>query len=444
MPDFNSNEMDALFREGAERHEFEYNSDAWALMEEKLDKRDSKRRFLYYFLGFLIISTIIGSIVYNTNKQSEAQDIASTSTLQHSNNSNTNKADKNIEAEHALETVSTSESTSPQSESETAAFSSNNQKETKTYISTDSKESRSNIGAQNSFQNEDTGNLIGNEIVSMPSQIETEESHSKINEVPQSENVVAGIKDFSPSTNRLVNTSLSFASLAQRDFELFDLAQRDLEPRSILNYNPLNNTALVTSSNRFAFTVFANPEWSSVGVFQDLKAGWSVGTKIGYQFADKFEVSAGVAFSRKIYKGTGTEYTMEGGWFEDIEPMSMDAKCDVIEIPLAISYYANGYKNSGFFTDLGVSSYMLHSEWYGFAYDDALIRPAEYIDVNENNENKHLVGVGRFAIGYQKVLSNNTAFQLSPYIQFPLTGIGAGKVNLYSSGVQFAVKFNTQ
>jgi len=123
----------------------------------------------------------------------------------------------------------------------------------------------------------------------------------------------------------------------------------------------------------------------------------------------------------------------------------MDAKCDVIEIPIGLSYYANGYRNSGFFADLGVSSYMLHSEWYGFEYDQPLVsRPERYKEVTEEDENTHLVGVGRFAIGYQKVLSNKTSLQIAPYLQFPLTGIGAGQVNLYSSGVQIAVKFNTQ
>ena len=140
-------------------------------------------------------------------------------------------------------------------------------------------------------------------------------------------------------------------------------------------------------SNRCAVTAFANPEWSSVGLFKESKAGWSVGGKIGYQFANKFELSAGVAYSRKIYKGGGTAYTMDGGWYDNIEPMQMDAKCDVIEIPIGLSYYLNGFRKSGFFADIGINSYMLHSEWYGFEYDDALIRPDRYMEVIEESQN---------------------------------------------------------
>ena len=81
--------------------------------------------------------------------------------------------------------------------------------------------------------------------------------------------------------------------------------------------------------------------------FGPSKVGWSFGTRVGYQFADKFEINLGVAYSRKIYNAGGDAYTMEGGWY-DKEPETMDAKCDVIEIPLSLSYYVNGFRNSGF------------------------------------------------------------------------------------------------
>ena len=78
MPDFNPNEMDALFREGAERHDFEYNSDAWALMEEKLDNKSRKRRILFILLGLLfIISTGIAyTLLNNTNTEIDKVEIA--------------------------------------------------------------------------------------------------------------------------------------------------------------------------------------------------------------------------------------------------------------------------------------------------------------------------------------------------------------------------------
>ena len=112
-----------------------------------------------------------------------------------------------------------------------------------------------------------------------------------------------------------------------------------------------------------------------------------------------------------------------------------------MEVPLNIRYYHNGSTENGIFYDVGISNYMIHSEWYGFTYDNALVLPNSIAEVQENNENKHLVGVGSVSIGYQHALGNRFYMQLSPYLQFPLTGIGAGKANLYSSGIQFAIKF---
>jgi len=438
MPDFNPNEVDALFREGAERHEFEYNSDAWALMEEKLDNKSRKKRILFLLLGLLLlVSTVVSYTYLNNESERDLTDIDIATNVKESTIVDDQKQDiiegslkEDIVTNQALNDTNIQ----PKIKNES--------------ISTDSKESSSNIGAQNSFQSENTGNLIGNEIVSISSQTESQSNEHQV----QDNTLIHKNDEINSNQNLQSITSindievLSIPSLGKKDIELFELDVVEFNTSGLKPTHTPFAPILLPNSNRFALTVFANPEWSSVGLFRDSKAGWSVGTKIGYQFADKFEVSVGLAFSRKIYKGAGTEYTMPGGWFNDLEPMQMDAKCDVIEIPIGLSYYANGFRNSGFFTELGINSYMLHSEWYGFEYEkeNALVVPDRYKEVIEEDENTHLVGVGRFAIGYQKVLSNNTSFQIAPYLQFPLTGIGAGKVNLYSSGVQIAVKFNTK
>jgi len=433
MPDFNPKDIDALFREGAERHEFDYNSDSWTLMEEKLDKKEGKKRFLFFLLGLVLLVAVIGLFSYlNFNKDMDKEAIATTSIL-----------NEKVKEQNEIQSTQKDVVEIP---SKNTLNSNTQPKVQEEYISTDSKEGSGNIGAQNSFQSENTGNLIGNEIVSIDSQTESvHNDHQKNNNIIIDENkAVELIKKLQPIKPQAKIEYLNITSLVNKDFEMFDTGNLGLESFNLKPSKTPTTPILLTTSNRFTLTVFANPEWSSVGLFQESKVGWSVGAKVGYQFADKFEVSTGIAFSRKIYKGAGAEYTMEGGWMKDIEPMRMDAKCDVIEIPIGLSYYINGFRKSGFFTDLGINSYMLHSEWYGFKYDDALVRPPEFMEVNKEDENTHLVGVGRFAIGYQKVLSNNTSLQIAPYLQFPLTGIGAGQVNLYSTGVQFAVKFNTQ
>ena len=431
MPDFNPNEMDALFREGAERHEFEYNPDAWALMEEKLDRRDRRRRVVFFILGLLLLLIPITLFTLKKNgQQVEKEQIASFESVENEKVENETINIEDVKTEN-LETTDAS-----------------TEKNTNEYISGDSKESSSNIGAQNSFQSESTGNLVGSEIVSAPSREEDDIDYARVEIVENNAltDVVSTEEDVDETVvNQTRSEEKRVNHLKSSELQLFERSPLRFE-NIILEITPSNDVFIAPAfaSNRFAVTLFANPEWSSVGLFEESKLGWSLGSRLGFQFADKFEFSAGVAYSRKIFKGSGGEYTMEGGWIYDIEPMQMDSKCDVIEVPVGLSYYINGFRNDGFFVDAGISSYMLHSEWYGFDYNDALLRPKEYVDVTKEGENKHLVGVGRFSIGYQKVLSDHTSIQVAPYLQFPLTGIGAGLVNVYSSGVQLAVKFNTQ
>ena len=53
MDDFNKQQLDALFQEGAERYDFTYREDAWASMDEMLDKQDKQRK--YRFIGWWLV-----------------------------------------------------------------------------------------------------------------------------------------------------------------------------------------------------------------------------------------------------------------------------------------------------------------------------------------------------------------------------------------------------
>lgn len=436
MLDFDPKEMDALFREGAERHEFEYNADSWAMMEEMLDEKAKKRRGFLFILGVLIVLALGTLFMFlGGNESVDNNEKVEVATSQEIEKTNTTF----VLDQSKKKSINVEESTVPVTPT----------KPIKEYISSDSKESRSNIGAQNSFQSENTGNLVGNEVVSIPSQgIENDIEESEPSEAQEP---FVNTQESDTRNNNIVgiieqveNEQLIIPFLNGMEIKEIENQRGKLDSEDLVILPVDNPKVLLENRNRFALTLFANPEWSSVGLLNDPKVGWSIGTRVGYQFANKFEISAGVAYSRKIYRGGGKAYTMEGGWYVDIEPMRMDAKCDVIEIPIGMSYYINGFRNNGMFVDLGVNSYMMHSEWYGFNYDDALIRPERYEEVNEEAANSHLIGVGRIAVGYQKILSNKTSFQVAPYLQFPLTGIGAGQVSVYSTGVQLAVKFNTQ
>ena len=114
--------------------------------------------------------------------------------------------------------------------------------------------------------------------------------------------------------------------------------------------------------------------------------------------------------------------------------------CLFLEIPLLMGYYPQTYQRSGFFAQLGITSYLMLREQYDYSYE---FPNAELVQKwVGKNKNQHWFGIGQVAIGYQKRFNKKLSLQFVPYIQIPLTGIGHGAVNLWSTGLQVKSNFN--
>lgn len=437
MHNLDPNDMDALFREGAEQNEFPYNPLAWDMMEQKLEEKKRRKTIFWILLGLLFI---IGaaSVYYRSSDNSNEQ----TAQIEKTITEVKKVREEKINFETSNNTHVENQNSNPLEESTI---------DKEKYINTGSKVRSRNIVAQNS---ENTGSLMSNEVVSSSSR--TDEAFSVVG---QQVNIFTKEKvrqeDKSINSNTTPNEQykdhinvpiLSLKSLwinSERENMFFNLSMVDV-----------SDPETFSKRMRYAITGYTSTDFSSVGLFSEYKAGMKLGAKVGVQFADKIQLDLGIAYSHKKYGSEGKEYNIEGGWetMVGIDPTWMDAKCNIIEIPLEASYYWSGYRNNSFFVNVGLSSYFLNSEWYGFKYDptevQALVDPNKIIDEVTMSDiperNFHVLGSGKISIGYQKVVSPNLSFEVSPYVQVPLTGIGQGKVNLYNSGIQFAVKFNSK
>ena len=58
------------------------------------------------------------------------------------------------------------------------------------------------------------------------------------------------------------------------------------------------------------------------------------------------------------------------------------------------------------------------------------------------NENQHYFGIYNLSAGYQWNVSERWFLEVEPFIKIPLGGVGFGKVDLWSTGSWFAVKYN--
>ena len=63
MSDLPKQELDELFREGADMQNFEYNSAAWNKMEAKLDASERRRRAIFWIFFLSGITTVVLIII---------------------------------------------------------------------------------------------------------------------------------------------------------------------------------------------------------------------------------------------------------------------------------------------------------------------------------------------------------------------------------------------
>ncbi len=456
MHKLDPNDMDALFRDGADKHEFTYNPNSWAMMEEKLDSKDRRKYFLWFFLGVIFIAGITGIYLFMNSTENpipvaEQSNIEIVKNVNKDEHATIEEVDKNVRSSELIESNSTKKTESNHLINYLAQDKSESKEEN---INTVSKVRGSNIGAQNSFQSENTGSLVNNEVVSVFSPSVSSTSNNSTSIINEEDNITK------ETTSTVETTAKNEKSRALLIIDKLRNANNNLVLSGLneeLNFDlkasqyTLSITAASTS--RYVLTAFGSSDFSTVGFFKDPQTGFTVGGKVGIQLARKFQFDIGFAYSLKKYGSEGIDYNIEGGWntMVGVDPIWMDGKGNVLQIPIEASYYFNGYEKNSFFINAGISTFLFNSEWYGFKYDEVeLLNNPNATPINEitmdeiSRRNFHPAGIARLSIGYQKILSPNMAFELSPYLQIPLTGIGEGKVDLYTAGVQFALKFNTK
>ncbi len=178
-----------------------------------------------------------------------------------------------------------------------------------------------------------------------------------------------------------------------------------------------------------------SPDVSSVGYFDGGKVGSNWGVGLEYKIFNKWSISTGLILSRKLYytEEQLTSYSYYGYGNSDIQ--RLEANCQVLDIPINISYKVLSRERSGFHISTGLSSYIMLSEDYLYKTN------GNDWEQNYTNENSHIFSIVNLSLGYEHFIGRNTALQLEPFIKAPISGIGEGKVDLVSSGLFINLKY---
>ena len=432
MDNFEDKHIDNFFRDGSEQHAFPFKESSWDKMESLLEEDKKKKAFGWYLTGFVLIAVLIGGGLWYS-LSSNKKDIQTSSQEQFAGNEIISTPEKNetfnTKVTKEITTVSNKEINSSQNFQQV--------------IGTKNSEAKLKSSSL-SVVNESTKDFTSSPHEKTFTVIQKSEVQNNLQKqlntvIAKPRNVIENTLNEDQIKNKASNKTfeqsipLPLASIKLSNFErtISGLKEREIPFSKIKK-----------SNSNFTLGLVAGMEYSSVGFMSKSRGGYRFGAELSYQFKNRLEITSGFIVSQKKYITEAQNYSFSAGALMDnIMPMMVHGKCDVMEIPVEFSYYLKNYDQSSFYFSLGASTFLMRKEWYDFEYEkmydgmDDL--PRTWAD---NGLNNHLFGIGTIAIGYQKNI-NNMAFQIEPYFQVPFTGIGTGQVNLVSGGLQLKVLF---
>ena len=164
------------------------------------------------------------------------------------------------------------------------------------------------------------------------------------------------------------------------------------------------------------------------------------GAGLQYSIGKKLFVRAGVLITKKQYEAKDKDYTRKSGtWMSNVTFDNIVAKCKVVEMPIAIGYILTNNKKTTIYATAGTSAYFMKKEDYQF-YFKTMSGNDTTRNANFTNNSNHLFSSLNLSAGIEQKINNKLSITAEPIIKIPISGIGFGKVKLYSAGVVISAK----
>lgn len=195
----------------------------------------------------------------------------------------------------------------------------------------------------------------------------------------------------------------------------------------------------VISQHKFPPSFFLSAAYGAGFTFIPGSSGkfsteFSIGT--GWQIGNHWAITADLIKTHKKYNAQKKDYKLEpGSYFAGRPVNNIAADCNVTELALGVRY---NFKPSGkqlFFLTAGVASIQMNNEDYDYDYINlAGVRANHTVSYKSNHW--FWLSAGYLGAGYQRNINNQLALTANTYYQFPLDGVGDGKMKIYSIGTK--------
>nr|WKN36584.1 PorT family protein [Tunicatimonas sp. TK19036] len=389
----NDKDFDALFKRAAEQHRVPYNPNAWAKMRRKLDGGagwwGTNGKITLGIVLLLLIGGVLGTYFWSQDakesKKTEAEVMASQSALD-TRETEPIVRDKNLSGQlENVPLINPEESEQPAEGAETRdAF---------TTADVDST-SYATALVQGFLPLEGVGYLSGNSV--------------------KNEAVAGGIGQ------------VSLVGLPVADDSSETIIPTENQPKPV----------------RWRISMGISPDISAINLGEASQVGSKASVGLEYFITPKLSIQTGVIFSNKLYQASGESYKpYPGYWKKYPMPNSIDAHCDVLDIPINMRYYGITMPKSRIYLSGGVSSYLMLTEDYVYHYKGyGYQKPYDYKH-HERNKNRHYFKVANISLGYERALGKRWALQVEPFVKVPVAGVGFGKIRLSTTGMFMSLNY---
>jgi hypothetical protein len=459
-------EIDDKAREAAGLHHPTYHADAWGKMEKLLDvhmpqKKEKKRRFIFWWILPLFIggATIMIWQPWKGDKPIAKGDSNLSGTTSDLNATGINTSSKEEDKMNG----STNTNPTPDLDNNTSTIDSKDKKGTtteapktitKSLVITLKQDNHSNIftAATNKII---TGSSVTNQVVNkqiksnIPEQTSgnqnTVANTTNSNETaPEKNDVVVSENKPGATLNTIYNNSPLAATGTRNNTDKKEQPVVETpvtaEPVATVEKKEKPSSVKKKKPNSFFLTFSAGPDVSFVTGNKTGTSQITGGAGIGYSIKDKIVLRTGFYSGHKVYSAAGDSYHGTTAFYQYYPYLEkVNADCKVYEIPFSVIFNFAKRKKHNFFTSAGVSSLLMKKENYDYFYKYTATGTTHEKSWSVSNENKHYFSVLTLSGGYQHSLGKKMIFMAEPYIKMPLSGVGAGKVKMGSTGVLFTV-----
>lgn len=427
-------------REAAENSVPAFDEQAWLHMEAKLDKekKDKRRFFIWWWLaGFLLLSAGLGSYLYVTVPNYKEGSVAAkntekikpvagsknlsaiTVTTKKVDEKNANKVVENISSIPA--TIKKDDNKKLIVAADTPPASTVAVVKNKQLITSKNERCNSNrIIKKSTIQNDLLEENSSNELtINVDLHISKATVSTLLFDAPKKEILTT----ISPKDKAVINAT----SKNSTDKKASDKKTKKQTPESAAAH-----FYLIGSIGADAANVKLLP-------FKNTTITPKYGVGIGYAFNKKISVQTGFYASRKKYIAGPDDYNAKAGsYWNMVQILKVNASCLVYELPIALRYNFVQRPSFKLYATTGLSSFIMKNEYYDYHYiKNNMYHEADWTYTG----NKNFLSMLTFSAGIEKRLSPVSSILVEPAVSLPITGVGDGRVKLFSTSLQVGFKY---